>query len=118
LRRLPDRRPQRHAEGFRVLRRGLVAPRAVSAGPLPAAGGRVSIRGSGPRSFPKTRGSLMRRLALLAILTAAGLACVFVPGLRADDAKVTGDLKKMQGTWVTTGGDPAAKWVIEGDVLK
>jgi uncharacterized protein (TIGR03067 family) len=60
----------------------------------------------------------MRRTVLLAALAATASACVFVSGLRADDAKVTGDLKKMQGTWVTTGGDPGAKWVIDGDTLK
>jgi uncharacterized protein (TIGR03067 family) len=37
----------------------------------------------------------------------------------ADDAKVSGDLKKMQGTWVgkNAQGDEF-QWVIEGDVLK
>jgi uncharacterized protein (TIGR03067 family) len=41
------------------------------------------------------------------------------PALRADDAKVEGDLKKMQGTWVRAGDEgPDLKWVIEGDNLK
>ena len=51
----------------------------------------------------------------------AALAVVFgaAVGLRAEDAKVTGDLKKMQGSWVRDGDEGLdAKWVIEGDNLK
>ena len=51
----------------------------------------------------------------------AFLACA-APGLgslRADDAKITGDLKKMQGTWVNAGDDGfALRWILEGETLK
>lgn len=51
--------------------------------------------------------------AALLVLTVAGL------GVRADDAKVAGDLKKMQGTWVNATDDgPELRWSLEGDVLK
>ena len=53
-----------------------------------------------------------RWVAVLAVV--AGAASV----LRADDVKVSGDLKKMQGTWVRAGDEgPESKWVIEGDSL-
>ena len=56
-----------------------------------------------------------RWMALLAVLAGFGA----ISTLRAEDAKVEGDLKKMQGTWVKSGNDgPDAKWVIEGDSLK
>ena len=53
-----------------------------------------------------------------------GLAVTFTvilaaSAIRADDAKVEGDLKKMQGTWVRAGDDgPDLKWVIAGETLK
>src|SRR5262249_47882877 len=57
-----------------------------------------------------------RWAACLAVLTLAGLVSVSV---RADDEKVSGDLKKMQGAWVKTEGEgPEARWVFEGDTLK
>lgn len=56
-----------------------------------------------------------RYAAVLAVVLGAGL----VSGSRADDAKVNGDLKKMQGTWVRAGNDgPDVKWVIDGESLK
>jgi uncharacterized protein (TIGR03067 family) len=37
----------------------------------------------------------------------------------ADDETVSGDLKKMQGTWVRAGEDgPDLRWVFEGQTLK
>jgi len=61
----------------------------------------------------------MRRTALLAVLAGLVSAALLAPGLRADDAKVSGDLKKMQGTWVNAGSEgPEARWVIEGETLK
>jgi uncharacterized protein (TIGR03067 family) len=58
---------------------------------------------------------MSQRAAMWAVV----LACA-VPALsRADDAKVSGDLKKMQGTWVNAGNDgPQHRWVIEGEKLK
>jgi len=51
--------------------------------------------------------------AALSVLTLATL------GVRADDAKLTGDLMKMQGTWVNATDDgPELRWTLEGDVLK
>src|SRR5690242_19447931 len=51
----------------------------------------------------------------------AVLACVFLSALgaapRADDAKPSGDLKKMQGTWLGDSG-PESRWVFEGETLK
>lgn len=54
----------------------------------------------------------------------AGLAAVLVFALvavavRADDAKVSGDLKKLQGTWVNAGSDgPDSTWKFDGETLK
>ncbi len=58
---------------------------------------------------------LTRRAAVLAVL-----AAFTAPGLvTADDEKVTGDLKKMQGTWVNAGDDGIDHhWVIKGDTVK
>ena len=51
-------------------------------------------------------------LALL-VLGGAGVAAL------ADDAKITGDLKKIQGTWVRDGDDgPEVRWVFTGETLK
>ena len=56
-----------------------------------------------------------RWMAVLAVVAGFGA----ISTLRAEDAKIDGDLKKMQGTWVKAGSDgPDAKWVIEGDKLK
>jgi uncharacterized protein (TIGR03067 family) len=70
----------------------------------------------------------MRRTTRRAALLAAFAVTTAVPALthpsgptlRADDAKVTGDLKKMQGTWSSPGeGDvPKTTWVIDGENLK
>jgi uncharacterized protein (TIGR03067 family) len=62
------------------------------------------------------RGDMMRRAThwagLAAVLVLATLA------VRADD-KVSGDLKKLQGTWVSAGGDgPDSTWKFEGQTLK
>jgi len=39
--------------------------------------------------------------------------------VRAEDEKVTGDLKKMQGTWVRAGDEgPDLKWTFKGDELR
>jgi uncharacterized protein (TIGR03067 family) len=49
------------------------------------------------------------------------LVAVFTCGVavRADDEKVTGDLKKLQGTWAYTGGNGEEnRWTFEKDVLK
>src|SRR4051794_36189924 len=56
---------------------------------------------------------ITRRTALLAA-AALGL----VSGLRADDAKVEGDLKKMQGAWVADNNNQESKWVFEGSTVK
>ena len=58
------------------------------------------------------------RWAGLALVLSSALASA-APGLRAEDDKVTGDLKKMQGSWVNAKDDaPESKWVFEGETLK
>ena len=63
-----------------------------------------------------------RSAALVAATTGLLIALSAAPGvfLRADDAaKVTGDLKKMQGTWIAAEDNgPDVRWVVEGDNLK
>jgi uncharacterized protein (TIGR03067 family) len=49
---------------------------------------------------------------------AVGLALAVGSLVRSDDTKVTGDLKKMQGTWVLQAGDNEIPWVFEGDTMK
>lgn len=55
-----------------------------------------------------------RWAAVLAVLTCA------IHGLsRADDPKIEGDLKKMQGNWVNATADGVDHhWVIKGDTVK
>jgi uncharacterized protein (TIGR03067 family) len=61
----------------------------------------------------------MKRATWFATMLAVVAGLGAVSGLRAEDAKIDGDLKKMQGTWVRAGDDgPDSKWVIEGDSLK
>jgi uncharacterized protein (TIGR03067 family) len=39
--------------------------------------------------------------------------------VRAEDEKITGDLKKMQGTWVHAGDEgPDLKWTFKGNELR
>src|SRR4051794_30295760 len=84
-------------------------------GPCPFPPRRVPIRAVTWSQYEPTRRETMKRAMILTVLVALGA----VSGLRADDAKPEGDLKKMQGTWVRDGGDgPEVKWVIEGDTLK
>ena len=55
----------------------------------------------------------------LAMTCAMGLGLATLSTVLADDAKVSGDLKKMQGTWVRAGEEgPELKWVVEGEGLK
>jgi uncharacterized protein (TIGR03067 family) len=57
----------------------------------------------------------MRRRFLAALL----LILPFTAILKADDAAVSGDLKKLQGTWVTpTGAEISGRWTFEGATLK
>jgi uncharacterized protein (TIGR03067 family) len=59
-----------------------------------------------------------QRTALALGLTLA-LAVALISKLYAADEKVTGDLKKLQGTWVRAGDDgPELKWVFEGETLR
>ena len=59
-----------------------------------------------------------QRALLLALFTGA-TATFLANGLRADDAKkVSGDLKKMQGSWVNAGEGPELSWIIGGTALK
>jgi uncharacterized protein (TIGR03067 family) len=51
-------------------------------------------------------------LGLLAVAVAG-------PGVRGDDAKVSGDLKKMQGTWVNASDESGeTRWVFDGETMK
>ena len=46
-------------------------------------------------------------------------ALLALSAVRADDAKVTGDLKKLQGTWVSASAEgPDIRWEFEGEKLK
>ena len=57
----------------------------------------------------------MRRRFLAAMF----LIVPFTAVLHADDAAVSGDLKKFQGTWVTpTGAEVSGRWTFEGATLK
>ena len=47
------------------------------------------------------------------------LACAAQGLSRADDPKIDGDLKKMQGTWVNAVADGVDHhWIIKGDTVK
>src|SRR5262249_43465774 len=53
-----------------------------------------------------------------AVAAVAAVLAVAGSRLSADDAKVSGDLQKLQGTWVHVGGDgPELKWVFKGSDL-
>ena len=57
----------------------------------------------------------MRRRFLAALVLILPMTAV----LKADDAKVSGDLKKFQGTWATpTGAEVSGRWTFEGATLK
>ena len=49
---------------------------------------------------------------------ACGLALAIGSLVKSDEAKVSGDLKKMQGTWILKAGDNKVPWVFEGDTMK
>lgn len=49
---------------------------------------------------------------------AFGLALAAGSLVRSDEAKVSGDLKKMQGTWILKAGDNDLPWVFEGETMK
>ncbi len=52
-------------------------------------------------------------------LAAMFLIVPLTAALKADDAAVSGDLKKFQGTWVTpTGAEVSGRWTFEGATLK
>lgn len=54
-----------------------------------------------------------RWAGVVAVLTFASVA------VRADDAKVSGDLKKLQGTWVNAGSEgPDSTWKFDGETVK
>lgn len=56
---------------------------------------------------------MTRRLALFACLVLSLAA----PALRAEDPKIEGDLKKMQGTWISKDEQGESTWVFKGDKL-
>ena len=59
------------------------------------------------------------RWSVTTLATMAALVTLVGLGVRADEEKVTGDLKKMQGTWVRAGDEgPDLKWTFKGDELK
>lgn len=49
---------------------------------------------------------------------AIGLALALGAWVKSDETKLSGDLKKMQGTWVLKAGDNEVPWVFEGDTMK
>lgn len=56
------------------------------------------------------------RWAGLAIVLSVAVASTAV---RADDAELTGDLKKLQGTWTNAGSDgPDSTWKFDGEKVK
>ena len=59
------------------------------------------------------------RWSVTTLATMAALVTLVGLGVRADEEKVTGDLKKMQGTWVRAGEDgPDLKFVFKDEALK
>ena len=47
------------------------------------------------------------------------LAVVLVAGARGDEAKVSGDLKALQGAWVSApGSDPSSRWEFNGESMR
>jgi uncharacterized protein (TIGR03067 family) len=61
----------------------------------------------------------MRRLTAWAGLMSLLVVAVAAVAVRADEAKVSGDLKKIQGTWVRSGDDgPDSSWKFDGETLK
>ena len=49
-----------------------------------------------------------------------GLALAVCSFVKSDETKVTGDLKKLQGTWLLPAGEgnKPLEWVFEGDTMK
>jgi uncharacterized protein (TIGR03067 family) len=67
---------------------------------------------------PHMRDTKLRALRILALLAVATLAAWSAPVATAEDEAISGDLKKMQGTWVKDGEEgPDVKWTIKGDKL-
>ncbi|MFO0910775.1 MAG: TIGR03067 domain-containing protein [Isosphaeraceae bacterium] len=62
---------------------------------------------------------MMRRPTRWAALSVFALfaTVISVAAVRADD-KVSGDLKKMQGTWVSDNDGHDSKWAFDGENLK
>jgi uncharacterized protein (TIGR03067 family) len=61
---------------------------------------------------------MLGALRILAVMAVATLAAWSAPVAIAADEAITGDLKKMQGTWVKDGEEgPDVKWTIKGDKL-
>ena len=59
------------------------------------------------------------RCSALTLAAVTVLATFVGLSVRAEDEKISGDLKKMQGTWVRAGEEgPELKWEIKGDSLK
>src|SRR4051794_12582209 len=68
----------------------------------------------------KGRDEMMRTLPRRGLVR-VGLLLVLLSwtGARGEDAKeVTGDLKVMQGNWVSVADDVEATWLVEGTRLK
>ncbi len=48
-----------------------------------------------------------------------GMALLFCSFVKSDEKKVTGDLKKMQGTWLLPAGEgKSLEWVFDGDTMR
>ncbi|GAC1471850.1 MAG: hypothetical protein NVSMB9_18430 [Isosphaeraceae bacterium] len=60
--------------------------------------------------------SLAMRFAVVCMLF---LGATSFSSLRAEEKELSGDLKKMQGTWTNAGSDgPEVTWVVKGETLK
>lgn len=47
-----------------------------------------------------------------------GLALAVGSFVKSDEAKVAGDLKKMQGTWLLPAGEHTWEWVFDGETMR
>ena len=49
---------------------------------------------------------------------AVGLVLAAGASLKSDEAQTSGDLKRMQGTWILKAGDNEVPWTFDGDRMR
>ena len=52
------------------------------------------------------------------VVLAVGVIVAAGAPLKSDEAQVSGDLKRMQGTWIFKAGDNEVPWTFEGDRMR